>query len=188
VEHRIPIIGRREREVRPRIGAEPVFSPGGFFFKLMGSRDGGRTKRGGQTWTTGASAGPDQRAGSRDRTGSGWRPPRPAGRERELLGTAVTAGFRLFRHAPMSATPSGCSPARWDGRRDEAFVDDKIWTPSKEGAAQLARAGTAYGRPGRPHADPTPRDLARAQTMLQAARDAGRSACSTNPYPGGGLR
>jgi diketogulonate reductase-like aldo/keto reductase len=62
-----------------------------------------------------------------------------------------------------------------DGRRDEAFIADKIWTPSEqEGAAQLARAVAWYG--GRV-------DLMQIHNlvswpahlpMLQAARDRGQ--------------
>jgi hypothetical protein len=48
-----------------------------------------------------------------------------------------------------------------DGRRGEAVVAGKIWTPSEqEGAAQLARAVRLVPRPGRPYADPQPRVLA----------------------------
>jgi len=39
--------------------------------------------------------------------------------------------------------------AALDGRRDQVFIADKVWTPSaEEGVAQLSRAADWYG--GRP--------------------------------------
>jgi diketogulonate reductase-like aldo/keto reductase len=97
-----------------------------------------------------------------------------AGRHRELIGTAVTAGIRLFDTSPMYGDAQRLLADALDGRRDEAFIADKIWTPSEqEGAAQLARAVDWYG--GRV-------DLMQIHnlvswpahlTMLEAARDRG---------------
>ena len=98
-----------------------------------------------------------------------------AGRHRELIGTAVTAGIRLFDTSPMYGDAERLLAGALDGRRDEVVVADKIWTPSaREGAAQLARAVNWYG--GRV-------DLMQIHnlvswpahlTMLQAARDRGQ--------------
>jgi diketogulonate reductase-like aldo/keto reductase len=98
-----------------------------------------------------------------------------AGRHRELIGTAVTAGIRLFDTSPMYGDAERLLAGALDGRRDEVFIADKIWTPSaQEGAAQLARAVDWYG--GRV-------DLMQIHnlvswpahlTMLQAARDRGQ--------------
>ena len=98
-----------------------------------------------------------------------------AGRHRELISTAVTAGIRLFDTSPMYGDAERLLAGALDGRRDEVFIADKIWTPSaQEGAAQLARAVDWYG--GRV-------DLMQIHnlvswpahlTMLQAARDRGQ--------------
>src|SRR5689334_12479793 len=98
-----------------------------------------------------------------------------AGRHRELIGTAVAAGIRLFDTSPMYGDAERLLAGALDGRRDQAFIADKIWTPSEqEGAAQLARAVDWYG--GRV-------DLMQIHnlvswpahlTMLQAARDRGQ--------------
>jgi aryl-alcohol dehydrogenase-like predicted oxidoreductase len=98
-----------------------------------------------------------------------------AGRHRELIGTAVTAGIRLFDTSPMYGDAERLLADALDGRRDQAFIADKIWTPSEqEGAAQLARAVAWYG--GRV-------DLMQIHnlvswpahlTMLHAARDRGQ--------------
>jgi diketogulonate reductase-like aldo/keto reductase len=69
-----------------------------------------------------------------------------AGRHRELIDTAVTTGIRLFDTSPMYGDAQRLLADALDGRRDEAFIADKIWTPSEqEGAAQLARAVDWYG-------------------------------------------
>jgi aryl-alcohol dehydrogenase-like predicted oxidoreductase len=98
-----------------------------------------------------------------------------AGRHRELIDTAVTAGIRLFDTSPMYGDAERLLADALDGQRDQAFIADKIWTPSaQEGAAQLARAVDWYG--GRV-------DLMQIHnlvswpahlTMLQAARDRGQ--------------
>ena len=69
-----------------------------------------------------------------------------AGRHRELIDTAVTAGIRLFDTSPMYGDAERLLADALDGRRDEVFIADKIWTPSAEqGAAQLSRAAAWYG-------------------------------------------
>ena len=68
-----------------------------------------------------------------------------AGRHRELISTAVTAGIRLFDTSPMYGDAERLLAGALDGRRDEVFIADKVWTPSaEEGAAQLARAVDWY--------------------------------------------
>jgi aryl-alcohol dehydrogenase-like predicted oxidoreductase len=49
-----------------------------------------------------------------------------AGRDRELIGTAVTAGIRLFDTSPMYGDAQRLLADALDGRRDEAFIADKI--------------------------------------------------------------
>jgi len=98
-----------------------------------------------------------------------------AGRHRELIGTAITAGIRLFDTSPMYGDAERLLAEALDGQRDQVVIADKIWTPSaQEGAAQLARAVDWYG--GRV-------DLMQIHnlvswpahlTMLQAARDRGQ--------------
>ena len=64
-----------------------------------------------------------------------------AARDRELIGAAVTAGIWLFDTSAMYGGAERLLAGALGGRRDEAFIADKIWTPSaQEGAAQLARA------------------------------------------------
>jgi aryl-alcohol dehydrogenase-like predicted oxidoreductase len=68
-----------------------------------------------------------------------------AGRDRELTGTAVTAGIRVFDTSAMYGDAERLLAGALDGRRDEAVIAGKIWTPSgQEGAAQLARAADWY--------------------------------------------
>jgi diketogulonate reductase-like aldo/keto reductase len=98
-----------------------------------------------------------------------------AGRHRELIGAAVTAGIRLFDTSPMYGDAERLLAGALGGRRGEVLIADKIWTPSApEGAAQLARAAGWYG--GRV-------DLMQIHNlvswpahlrMLQAARDRGQ--------------
>jgi aryl-alcohol dehydrogenase-like predicted oxidoreductase len=69
-----------------------------------------------------------------------------AGRHRELIGTAVTAGIRLSGTSPMYGDAERLLAGAPGGRRGEVFIAGKIWTPSApEGAAQLARAAGWYG-------------------------------------------
>jgi aryl-alcohol dehydrogenase-like predicted oxidoreductase len=98
-----------------------------------------------------------------------------AGRHRELLDAALASGVRLVDTSPMYGDAERLLAEALDGRRDQAFVADKVWTPSpEEGAAQLARAVDWYG--GRV-------DLVQIHNlvawqahlpMLEAARDDGR--------------
>ena len=98
-----------------------------------------------------------------------------AGRHRELVGSAIAAGIRLFDTSPMYGEAERLLSAALDGQRDQVLIADKIWTPSaQEGAAQLARAVDWYG--GRV-------DLMQIHnlvswpahlTMLEAARDRGQ--------------
>ncbi len=98
-----------------------------------------------------------------------------AGQHRELIGTAVTAGIRLFDTSPMYGEAERLLAGALDGQRNQVVIADKIWTPSpQEGAAQLARAVAWYG--GRV-------DLMQIHnlvawpahlTMLEAARDRGQ--------------
>ncbi|SFK79170.1 aldo/keto reductase [Geodermatophilus ruber] len=98
-----------------------------------------------------------------------------AGRHRELIDTALAVGVRLVDTSPMYGDAERLLAAALDGRRDQAVVADKVWTPSPdEGVAQLARAVNWYG--GRV-------DLMQIHNlvawpahlpMLEAARDQGR--------------
>ena len=43
-----------------------------------------------------------------------------AGRSRELIEVAITAGIRLFDTYPCTGPPRGCWPTRW-GHRDQVM-------------------------------------------------------------------
>jgi aryl-alcohol dehydrogenase-like predicted oxidoreductase len=98
-----------------------------------------------------------------------------AGRHRALLDTALASGVRLVDTSPMYGDAERLLAEALDGRRDEFFVADKVWTPSaEEGAAQLGRAITWYG--GRVDLMQI-HNLVAWRThlpMLEAARDEGR--------------
>ncbi len=69
-----------------------------------------------------------------------------AGRHRELIGTAIAAGIRLFDTSPMYGDAERLLADALDGQRSQVLIADKIWTPSpQEGAEQLARAVDWYG-------------------------------------------
>jgi len=69
-----------------------------------------------------------------------------AGRHRELIGTAIAAGIRLFDTSPMYGDAERLLADALDGQRGQVLIADKIWTPSpQEGAEQLARAVDWYG-------------------------------------------
>ena len=71
-----------------------------------------------------------------------------AGRHRELIGAAVTAGIRLFDTSPMYGDAERLLAGALHGRRDEVFIADKIWTPSEQKARRNWPArwpGTAAG-------------------------------------------
>jgi diketogulonate reductase-like aldo/keto reductase len=98
-----------------------------------------------------------------------------AGQDRDLIGAALAAGIRLCDTSPMYGDAERLLADALDGQRDQAFIADKIWTPSPEdGAAQLARAVDWYG--GRVdlmqihNLVSWPAHLA----MLEAARDRGQ--------------
>src|ERR1700751_212545 len=98
-----------------------------------------------------------------------------AGRDRELIGTAVTAGIRLFDTSPMYGDAERLLAGALDGQRDQVVVADKIWTPSaQEGAAQLARAVDWYGGAGALLQIHTLVSWPAPLPMLQAARDRGQ--------------
>jgi diketogulonate reductase-like aldo/keto reductase len=98
-----------------------------------------------------------------------------AGRHRALVEAAFAAGVRVVDSSPMYGRAEPLLAEALDGRRDEAFVATKIWTPSaEEGRAQLDRALGWFG--GRV-------DLMQIHNlvawrdhlpMLEAARDEGR--------------
>ena len=100
---------------------------------------------------------------------------REEARCRAVLDVAYDTGATLFDTSPMYGDAERLLAGALDGRRDEVFIADKIWTPSaQEGAAQLARAVAWYG--GRV-------DLMQIHNlvswpahlrMLQAARDRGQ--------------
>jgi aryl-alcohol dehydrogenase-like predicted oxidoreductase len=69
-----------------------------------------------------------------------------AHRHRELIAAAIGAGIRLFDTSPMYGAAERLLGDALDGRRDQAVIADKIWTPSpEEGLAQLTRAVDWYG-------------------------------------------
>ena len=69
-----------------------------------------------------------------------------AGRHRELIGTAIAAGIRLFDTSPMYGEAERLLSDALGGQRDQVVIADKVWTPSaEEGAAQLSRAEDWYG-------------------------------------------
>jgi aryl-alcohol dehydrogenase-like predicted oxidoreductase len=69
-----------------------------------------------------------------------------AGRHRELVDTALAVGIRLVDTSPMYGDAERLLAAALDGKRDQVFVADKVWTPApEEGVAQLARAVDWYG-------------------------------------------
>jgi aryl-alcohol dehydrogenase-like predicted oxidoreductase len=98
-----------------------------------------------------------------------------AGRHRELLDAALGSGVRLVDTSPMYGDAERLLAQALDGRRDQVFVADKVWTPSpEEGVAQLARAVDWYG--GRVDLAQI-HNLVAWQThlpMLETARDGGR--------------
>lgn len=68
------------------------------------------------------------------------------GRHVELVGAALDAGVTLFDSSPMYGDAERLLADALAGRRDEAFVATKVWTPSAgEGRAQLDRAVAWYG-------------------------------------------
>ena len=115
----------------------------------MGSRDRwAEPSEGGRHGRPEPRPGPDQRAGSRARHLAAARGRRGRGRHRELIGTAVTAGIRLFDTSPMYGDAERLLAGALDGRRDEVFIADKIWTRPRRKARRNWPArwtGTAAG-------------------------------------------
>jgi diketogulonate reductase-like aldo/keto reductase len=69
-----------------------------------------------------------------------------AGRQRELVEAAIAAGIRVIDTSPMYGEAEELLSGALDGRREQVFVADKVWTPSADdGAAQLSRAVNWYG-------------------------------------------
>jgi aryl-alcohol dehydrogenase-like predicted oxidoreductase len=69
-----------------------------------------------------------------------------AGRHRELIDAAIAVGIRLVDTSPMYGSAERLLAEALDGKRGQAVIADKIWTPSpEEGVAQLARAVDWYG-------------------------------------------
>ena len=71
-----------------------------------------------------------------------------AGQHRELIGTAVTAGIRLFDTSPMYGEAERLLAGALDGQRNQVVIADKIWTRPRKRARRSWPArwpGTAAG-------------------------------------------
>src|ERR1051325_672151 len=65
---------------------------------------------------------------------------------RTIVSTAPAGGARLFDTSPMYGRAERVLARGLEGRRDEALVATKVWTPSaREGREQIARALEWYG-------------------------------------------
>jgi aryl-alcohol dehydrogenase-like predicted oxidoreductase len=65
---------------------------------------------------------------------------------RTIVSTALAGGARLFDTSPMYGHAERVLAGGLEGRRDEALVATKVWTPSaREGRDQIARALEWYG-------------------------------------------
>jgi aryl-alcohol dehydrogenase-like predicted oxidoreductase len=72
--------------------------------------------------------------------------PEGAGGAREVVDAALAAGARLFDSSPMYGRAEAVLGEALAGRRDQAFVATKIWTPSPEEAErQLAAQLRFFG-------------------------------------------
>lgn len=72
---------------------------------------------------------------------------RDAAQARVVVDAALAAGVRVFDSSPMYASAQDSLGAALAGRREDALVATKIWTPSVEaGRRQLARQVELYGR------------------------------------------
>jgi aryl-alcohol dehydrogenase-like predicted oxidoreductase len=72
--------------------------------------------------------------------------PETGERCRGVVSTALAGGARLFDTSPMYGRAERVLARCLDGRRDEALVATKVWTPSaREGREQIARALDWYG-------------------------------------------
>jgi diketogulonate reductase-like aldo/keto reductase len=68
-----------------------------------------------------------------------------AGQHGELIEAGVAAGIRLVDTSPMYGAAESLLSEALDGRREQVFIADKVWTPSApEGTAQLSRAVDWY--------------------------------------------
>jgi diketogulonate reductase-like aldo/keto reductase len=69
-----------------------------------------------------------------------------AGRQGELIQAAIAAGIRVIDTSPMYGEAEQLLSGTLEGRREQVFVADKVWTASaSDGAAQLSRAARWYG-------------------------------------------
>lgn len=69
-----------------------------------------------------------------------------AGAAGAVVGAALDAGLRVFDSSPMYGEAEELLADALGGRRGEAFVATKVWTPSPaEGERQLARAAGWFG-------------------------------------------
>src|SRR3954471_2286558 len=60
---------------------------------------------------------------------------------REIVSAALSDGARLFDTSPMYGRAERLLARCLEGRRDEAIVADKVWTPSAaQGREQIRRA------------------------------------------------
>ena len=68
------------------------------------------------------------------------------GRQRELVDAAVAAGIQVIDTSPMYGEAERLLSGALEGRREQVFVADKVWTSSAaDGAEQLSRAAGWYG-------------------------------------------
>jgi diketogulonate reductase-like aldo/keto reductase len=66
---------------------------------------------------------------------------------REVVSAALAAGCRLFDSSPMYGPAEASLAAALSGRREQALVATKIWTPSaRDARAQLAAQLRRFGR------------------------------------------
>jgi len=69
-----------------------------------------------------------------------------AGRQGELVDAAIVAGIRVIDTSPMYGEAEQLLSGALEGRREQVFVADKVWTSSAaDGAEQLSRAAGWYG-------------------------------------------
>jgi aryl-alcohol dehydrogenase-like predicted oxidoreductase len=72
--------------------------------------------------------------------------PDAADRCRTIVTSALAGGARLFDSSPMYGRAERVLARCLDGRREEALIATKVWTPSaREGREQIARALDWYG-------------------------------------------
>lgn len=65
---------------------------------------------------------------------------------RTIVDAALASGARLFDTSPMYGAAEGVLARALEGRRDDALVATKVWTPdAAEGRAQIDRALAWYG-------------------------------------------